>query len=122
MSRLFLQLGHGPQRTDWLAGAAGFEPLHTESEFAKALSPGGRTRTCASRIKDARAALLTKVSGARSTPRSYSGGMKFSRSDFEMQRFESRRPSRRVRSLRVGHAPRHRRLPMGEANCWRSGG
>src|SRR4051812_22719268 len=27
--------------------------------------------------------------------------MKFSRSDFEMQRFESRRPSQRVRSLRV---------------------
>jgi hypothetical protein len=26
--------------------------------------------------------------------------MKFSRSDFEMQRFESRRPSQRVRSLR----------------------
>jgi hypothetical protein len=64
-----------------------------ESEFAKTLSPGGGTRTCASRIKDARAALLTKVSGARSTPRSCSGGMKFSRSDFEMQRFESRSPS-----------------------------
>ncbi len=65
--------------TDWLAGAAGFEPLHIESEFAKTLSPRGRTRTCASRIKDARAALLTKASGARSTPRSCSGGMKFSR-------------------------------------------
>jgi hypothetical protein len=31
---------------------------------------------------------LTKDSGARSTPRTCSGGMKFSRSDFEMQRFE----------------------------------
>ena len=40
-------------------------------EFAKTLSPGA-IRTCASRIKDARAALLTKVSGARSTPRSCS--------------------------------------------------
>jgi hypothetical protein len=26
--------------TDWLAGAAGFEPLHMESEFATTLSPG----------------------------------------------------------------------------------
>src|SRR3954447_16858264 len=26
--------------TDWPAGAAGFEPLHLESEFAKTLSPG----------------------------------------------------------------------------------
>jgi hypothetical protein len=33
-------------------------------------------------------ALLTKVSGAR---------MKFSRSDFEMERFESRRPNQPVR-------------------------
>jgi hypothetical protein len=56
--------------TDWLVGAAGFEPLHIESEFAKTLSPGGRTRTCASRIKDARAHFLQRVSGARSTPRS----------------------------------------------------
>ena len=39
--------------TDWPVGAAGFEPLHIESEFAKTLSPGGRTQTCASRIQDA---------------------------------------------------------------------
>ncbi len=44
------------------------EPLHIESEFAKTLSPKGRTRTCASRNKDGRAALLTNLSGAQSTP------------------------------------------------------
>ncbi len=39
--------------------------------------------------------------GARSTPRSCSGGMNFSSSDFEMQRFESRRPNQPVRLKRV---------------------
>ena len=34
--------------TDWPVGAAGFEPLHIESEFAKTLSPGTKTRICAS--------------------------------------------------------------------------
>src|ERR1700730_15576647 len=28
MSCIFLQIGHGPQRPDWLAEAAGFESLH----------------------------------------------------------------------------------------------
>ncbi len=28
--------------TDWPVGAAGFEPLHIESEFAKTLNPGGQ--------------------------------------------------------------------------------
>ncbi len=54
--------------TDWPVGAAGFGPQHIESEFAKTLSPKGRTRTCASRNKDGRAALLTNLSGAQSTP------------------------------------------------------
>jgi hypothetical protein len=37
--------------TDWPVGAAGFEPLHIGIGIAKTLSPGGGTRTCASRIK-----------------------------------------------------------------------
>ncbi len=58
-----------------------------ESEFAKTLSPGGGTRTLAH--LESKMLELTKDSGARSTPRTCSGGMKFSRSDFEMQRFEN---------------------------------
>ena len=79
--------------TDWPVGAAGVRTSAYRIGICQTSAQGGRTSTCASRIKDARAALLTKVSGARSTPRSCSGGMKFSRSDFEMQRFESRRPN-----------------------------
>ncbi len=54
-------------RPDWLAGAPGFEPLHIESEFAKTLSPGGRTRTCASRIKGAPDRRLKPVEAGRSS-------------------------------------------------------
>src|SRR4030081_573527 len=46
MSRAFLQTGHGPQRRDCLAGAAGFEPLHLEFAFAgfSAVVPCGQGR------------------------------------------------------------------------------
>ncbi len=40
------------------------------SEFTQTLSPGGRTRTCASRIASARAALLKRVSDADRRPSS----------------------------------------------------
>jgi len=57
-------------RGDWTGWLGRRDSNHCilESEFAKTLSPGGGTRTCASRIE-----------GARSAPRSCSGGMKFSR-------------------------------------------
>jgi hypothetical protein len=52
--------------TDWLAGAAGFEPLHIESEFAKTLSSGAELELAHLELK-----VLERTSykaAARSTP------------------------------------------------------
>jgi hypothetical protein len=69
--------------TDWLAGAAGFEPLHFGLQLAQDSQPGredsnlcilesgsqlgARTRTCVSRITGAPAALSKNVAGVRPT-------------------------------------------------------
>ena len=53
--------------TDWPVGAAGFEPLHIRIGICQDSQPGGRDSNL--RISN-RAALLTNLSGARSTPTS----------------------------------------------------
>jgi hypothetical protein len=71
--------------TDWLAGAAGFEPLHLEIRSAELhpASTGFRRRSGAPLIRDAQVRVPPPLAN----------------SDSNMQRFESRRPSQPVRSL-----------------------
>jgi hypothetical protein len=74
--------------TDWLAGAAGFEPLHLEIRSAE-FHPAS-TDVCRKRgsIRDAQIRVLP------------SGLRVLANSDSNMQRFECRRPSQRVRWCR----------------------
>jgi hypothetical protein len=74
----------------WLAGAGGFEPLHLEIRSAELhpASTGSRRRSGAPLIRDAQ---------VRVPP---PGLRVLAYSDSNMQRFESRRPSQPVRSLR----------------------
>ncbi len=84
--------------TDWPVGAAGFEPLHIGIGISPDSQPGGQDSNL--RISN-RAALLPD---RRLHP--VGGELKFSRSDFEMQRFESRRPRQPVRLQRVTYEGR----------------
>jgi hypothetical protein len=72
--------------TDWLAGAAGFEPPHIESEFAKALSRGAGLELAHPEL---RARPIDAYIPLRRN--------EVQQSNFKMQRFESRRPSQPVR-------------------------
>src|SRR5882762_4039286 len=76
-------------RPDWLAGAAGFEPLHLEIRSAELhpASTGFRRRSGAPLIRDAQVRVPPPKLRV------------LANSDSNMQRFESRRPSQPVRSL-----------------------
>jgi hypothetical protein len=87
------------RRTGWL-GRRDSSFRIPESEFAQTLSPGGRTRTCASRIA-VRGQQLKKESQTLTggpAPRLHG---EVQQSDFEMQRFESRRLRLRVDATRT---------------------
>ena len=82
--------------TDWLVGAAGFEPLHLEIRSAELhpASKGFRRRSGAPLIRDAQ---------VRVPP---PGLRVLANSDSNMQRFESRRPNRPVSLQRVTYEGR----------------
>ena|SRR6478672_1071090 len=102
---------------DWLAGAAGFEPLHLRIELAKTLSSG---RECASRVKlscrllakkksqamTKQSDLIPKCRGSNpSTTRghmlAHAGGPGPSRSEIERKIGRMARPWRRTGALRA---------------------
>ncbi len=85
----------------WLAEAAGFEPLHLElrpAELHRANGELGRRSASETLFKSAARALAIRDAQVRVPPPGLRVWVNF---DSEMQRFESSRPSLRVRSLRV---------------------
>src|SRR4051794_8702630 len=82
--------------TDWLAWAAGFEPLHLEIRSAELhpASTGFRRRSGAPLIRDAQVRVPPPGLGV------------LANSDSNMQRFESRRPSQRVCLQRITYEGR----------------
>ena len=69
--------------------------IRTSASWNRDLSSGPRTRTCVSRITAAPPALSKNIAGVRPTTQLVAT-MKFTRTNFEMQRFESRRSDRSV--------------------------
>ena len=92
--------------TDWLVGAAGFEPLHLEIESAELhpASTGFRRRSGAPLIRDAQVRVPPPGLGV------------LANSDSNMQRSKSRRPSQPVRLKRTPNIKRslkNRAVPLG---------